>query len=213
MLCEWEFWRHSKSYFTLTAGFCSYCSCEAPELGADIELERRGLCQVMTHSPTVLTEVQQFSWNIFSSDCCKHWLISRVLQMFLQTIFDSVLVAFMKKKVGEPTAHHPRISTSLSLLSPHSNSAIQISVSYCCVCVHAKLLQLCLTLCDPMYCSPLGFSVHGILQARILEWVAMPSFRGSSWPTKQTSVSYVSCTGRQVLYTSATWEAHQVNHE
>ena len=38
----------------------------------------------------------------------------------------------------------------------------------------AKLLQLCLTLCDPMHCSPPGSSLHGILQARILEWVAMP---------------------------------------
>ena len=48
------------------------------------------------------------------------------------------------------------------------------------VCVRAKLLQLYLTLCDPMHCSLSGSSVHGILQARILEWVAMPSSRGSS---------------------------------
>ena len=38
----------------------------------------------------------------------------------------------------------------------------------------AKLLQLCLTLCDHMDCSPPGSSVHGILQERILEWIAMP---------------------------------------
>ena len=38
------------------------------------------------------------------------------------------------------------------------------------------------TLCNPMDCSPPGSSVHGILQARILEWVAMPSSRGSSQP-------------------------------
>ena len=49
----------------------------------------------------------------------------------------------------------------------------------------AKLLQLCLTICDPMDCS-LGCSVHGIFQARILEWVAVPSSRGSSWPRGQT---------------------------
>jgi len=53
--------------------------------------------------------------------------------------------------------------------------------------VCAKLLQLCLTLCDPMNCSPLGSSVHGILQARILEWVAMPFFRASSRPRDQTA--------------------------
>ena len=45
------------------------------------------------------------------------------------------------------------------------------------VCVHAKSLQSCLTLCDPMDCSPPGFSVHGILQVRILEQVATPSSR------------------------------------
>ena len=42
--------------------------------------------------------------------------------------------------------------------------------------------QLCPTLCNPMDCSPPGSSVHGILQTRILEWVAMPSSRGSSQP-------------------------------
>ena len=42
--------------------------------------------------------------------------------------------------------------------------------------------RLCPTLCDPMDCSPPGSSVHRILQARILEWVAMPSPRGSSQP-------------------------------
>ena len=53
-----------------------------------------------------------------------------------------------------------------------------VSVNACAVC--ARLLQSCLTPCDPMDCSPPGSSVHGILQARILEWVAMPSSRGSS---------------------------------
>ena len=51
--------------------------------------------------------------------------------------------------------------------------------------------QLCLTLCNLMDCSPPGFSVHGILQARILEWVAMPSSRGSSRPRNQTVVSCI----------------------
>ena len=43
------------------------------------------------------------------------------------------------------------------------------------VCMCAKLLQLCLTPWDAMDCNPPGSSVHGILQARILEWVAMPT--------------------------------------
>ena len=45
-------------------------------------------------------------------------------------------------------------------------------------CMHAKSLQSCPTLCDPMDCSLTGSSVHGILQARILEWVAMPFSQG-----------------------------------
>ena len=59
--------------------------------------------------------------------------------------------------------------------------------------VCAKSLQLCLTLSDPVDCSPPGSSVHGILQARILEWVAMPSSRGSSQPKDPTRVSCCSC--------------------
>ena len=51
-----------------------------------------------------------------------------------------------------------------------------------------------------MDCSLPGFSVHGILQARILKWIAMPSFKVSSWPKDQTFISYVSRVGRQVLY-------------
>ena len=60
--------------------------------------------------------------------------------------------------------------------------------------------QLSLTLCDPMDSSPAGSSVPGILQARILEWVAMPSSRGSSRPRDWNWVSYISCIGRQILY-------------
>ena len=51
--------------------------------------------------------------------------------------------------------------------------------------------QLCLTLCDPMDCSPPGSSVHRILQARIPEWIAMPSSRGSSQPWDLTQVSCI----------------------
>ena len=66
--------------------------------------------------------------------------------------------------------------------------------------VSAKSLQLCPTLCDPMECSLPGFSVHGIFQARILEWAATSSSRGSSWPRDRALVSCVSFIGRRVLY-------------
>ena len=56
----------------------------------------------------------------------------------------------------------------------------------------AKLLQLCLTLYNPMDYSPPGFSVHGILQARILEWVAISFSRASSRPRDPTEVPHIS---------------------
>ena len=62
-----------------------------------------------------------------------------------------------------------------------------------CVCV-CSVPQ---TLCNPMDCSPPGFSVHGIFQARILEWVAISSSKGSSQPRDQSCISR---TGRQILY-------------
>ena len=55
-------------------------------------------------------------------------------------------------------------------------------------CLHAKSLQSCPTLCYPMDCSPPYSSVHGILQARILEWVAMLSSRGI-FPTQGSNLS------------------------
>ena len=64
----------------------------------------------------------------------------------------------------------------------------------------AKSLQLCPTRCNLMDWSPRGSSVRGILQARILEWVAISSSRGSSRPRDRTHISYVSCIGRRVLY-------------
>ena len=65
---------------------------------------------------------------------------------------------------------------------------------------HTHTNWYCPTLCDRMDCSPLGSSVHGILQSRILEWVAISFSRGSSQQRDQTHVSYVSCIIRWVLY-------------
>ena len=74
----------------------------------------------------------------------------------------------------------------------------------------AQSLQLCLTLCNTMDCSPPGFSVRGTLQARILECVAMPSSRGSSWSRDWTCVScFLHC--KWILYHWATREAHRWN--
>ena len=63
-------------------------------------------------------------------------------------------------------------------------------------------------LCNAMNCSPSGSTVHGILQARILKWVAMPSSRGSPQPRDWTQVSWVSCIAGGFSAHGATWEAH-----
>ena len=72
--------------------------------------------------------------------------------------------------------------------------------------VHAKSLQSCPTLCDAMDCSPPGSSFRGVLQARILEWVAMPSTRGSPPGTEPTSLTSPALAGG-FFTTSAIWEA------
>ena len=66
--------------------------------------------------------------------------------------------------------------------------------------VRAESLHFCPTLFNPMDCGPPGSSVHGTLQARIMERDARPSSRGSSQPRDRTHVSYISCTGSRVLH-------------
>ena len=76
----------------------------------------------------------------------------------------------------------------------------------------AQLLQLCPTLCNPMDCSPQDSSVHGIPQARILEWVAMPSSRASSQPRDSTCVSCISSTAGR-FFTSQAPGKHKVGRK
>ena len=74
-----------------------------------------------------------------------------------------------------------------------------------CVCM--LLPQSCPTLCDPTDCSPPGSSVHGILQARILDWVVIPFSSRSRWLRVQTHISCIFCIGSWFFTTSTTWEA------
>ena len=78
---------------------------------------------------------------------------------------------------------------TISMRSPHTREQPLLQETRESLHVPAKLLQSCLTLCDPKDYSLPASSVHGILQARILEWVALPSSRGSSQPRGGTQVS------------------------
>ena len=87
------------------------------------------------------------------------------------------------------------------------NSPLSSSCRSLCVC--AKSPQSCLTLCDPMGCSPPGSSVHGILQARILEWVAVLEDPPGDLPNpgiEPTSLMFPALAG-SFFTTRATWEA------
>ena len=89
----------------------------------------------------------------------------------------------------------------------------EVFFSWCAVCVLSRFRHV--RLCDPMDCSPPGSSVCGILQARILEWVSMPSSRGSSWPPgnlpdlqgSNPCLLFPALAG-VFLTTSTTWEPH-----
>ena len=98
-----------------------------------------------------------------------------------------------------PTLH----LQSVCLKSLASNLALTLSKSWSSCC--CLVLKLHLTLCDPMNCSLPGSSVHGISQARILEWIAISFSRESSWPRDWTLIS---CIGRQIVYQWATKETH-----
>ena len=94
---------------------------------------------------------------------------------------------------------HPEIGTTgdtafINMRLAHIESVLVY------LCIRAKSLHSCPALCDPVHCSSPGSSVHGILQARILNWVAMPCSRASSHPKDWTHISYISCIGRKVLY-------------
>ena len=93
------------------------------------------------------------------------------------------------------------VAQSWTRLKRLSSSSSNLSKNRPQLCMSA---QSCPTLCDPMDCSPPDSSVHGISQARILEWIFISSSRGSSPPRDWTQVSYGSCIGRQILYHWAT---------
>ena len=83
--------------------------------------------------------------------------------------------------------------------APPRSQTKSLTFSNVCVSI-CSVVQFCLTLSSPMDCCPPSSSVHGIFQARILGLVSISSSRGSSRPRDPTCISYVSCTGRGVLY-------------
>ena len=97
------------------------------------------------------------------------------------------------KGMNEPSRHHVM----------QKNFPYELSQTVCvCVCA-----QSCLTLCNSRDCGSPGSSIHQISQARIRVWVAISYSREYSQSRDQICVSCIPCTGRQILYHWATWEA------
>ena len=114
-----------------------------------------------------------------------------------------ICVNFLVLSNGQPW--YKRLTLEEAGWRVHSNSLCNFSVSW-------KLLlvaESCPSLPNSMDCSLPGSSVHGILQARILEWVSISFSRGPSWPRDQT---HVFCTGRWILYLWITWEVPEYGY-
>ena len=100
----------------------------------------------------------------------------------------------------------PKSLTSPALAGGIFTTSCCLGNPFCfLLCMWAKSLQLCPTLCDLMNCSPPGSSVHGILQASILEWIAMPLSRGSSQPRDWTLSQASPELAGGFFTTSTTW--------
>ena len=98
--------------------------------------------------------------------------------------------------------HESQHASQASLSITNSRSSLRYHSSLCYsipqtpIVVYAnwkwsEVAQLCPTLCDPMDCGLSGSSVHGVFQARVLEWIAISFSRGSSWPRDWTRVSHI----------------------
>ena len=134
-----------------------------------------------SHSPFTLK-------SSFSTLMCNSLLDSHIYQsslMFINPIFKSPLLLKKRTKVDWLNYF---IWGRYSVFSTWKVKEVLVA-------------QLYPTLCDPMDCSPPGFPVHGILQARTLQWVALPFSRGSSWLRDGT---HVSCIAGRFFTVSAT---------
>ena len=169
-------------------------------------------CNNTAHTDTCLFPRINTTGSFYRLSLQRHCLVQVTIR-FHKKEFDNIDVCKIhgvKKKIqkaGSQKSYNSTCQSSLLLFSC-VNLKMSFNISgpvcsfknkvtnpcYYMTCTRACLVaQSCLTLWDPLDCSPPGSSVPGILQTRILEWVAMPSSRGSSQPRNRTCVSCVSC--------------------
>ena len=157
------------------------------------------LCHPLLLLPSIFPSIRDFSneW----AGCArwpKYWrfsflcLASLILSL-AQTKFLSIPIIdwFTDHFCWQPYTFVPQQLWRIDSRLPYGYQILQVLKSLMWNGMHAQLLQLWPILCNFKDCSPPGSSVHGILQARILEWVAMTFSRRSSWPRDQTHVAYI----------------------
>ena len=124
-------------------------------------------------------------WNLICSNQ-RHWMLCDLntapkdLQI-RKCAYSLLLPTSIFPLYSQPGWSVSPLLLAWDLLSGPRHQFVNVSMIVC--------TQLCSTLCDPVDCSPPGSSVHGILQARILAWVAMPFSKGSSRPRGRTQIS------------------------
>ena len=136
-------------------------------------------------------KVQSIEWQRVVDD----W--SDLACMHAQPSIKFYVVKFLENSIGIKILQHTHIGLHMCVCI----------YTYTYICMYVCVLSHSVV-CDPMDFSPPGSSVHGIFQARVLEWVAISYFRGSSRPRNQIHSSCFSCMDRWTLYHCATWEAH-----
>ena len=139
-----------------------------------------GVAQSWTWLMRLSSSSMEFGMDLITLLCLK-WTTNKDLLYSTGNSAQCYVAAWIKVRFGREWTYMYTYGWVPSLFTWNCQNI----VNWLC----AESLQSCMTLCNPMDCSPLGSSVHGILQARILEWVAMPSSKRSSQPRDQTCIS------------------------
>ena len=174
-------------------------------------MTRNCICQTVMQLKYVWSEIDQLPDFISKTHICndvyQNSLLLFIFQMYEVCVSQGCCILQSFTWQYEPPWDLPSWSWTLGLLATFGDTLVGLALESSLPSCMCSVTQLCLTPCNPMDCSPPDSSVHGILQARILEGVANSFSRGPSQPRDWTHMSWISCIHRWILYHYAIWEA------